>query len=294
MRVTVASCQTPADVDHPDPAPLVAAVREAVAAGARIVVLPELALNGSGFADAAEARAAAETPDGPSVTLFRSLSAESGCVLVAGYAELGEDGEIHNTAVVVDGGEVVDRYRKVHLWGPEARWFTPGRRAPRAVETSVGRVAAMICYDLEIPEWVRLAALSGADVIAAPCNWPVLPRPAGERPLEVIRAQASAGTNKVHVVAADRCGVERGQDWIGGSCIVDASGYLLAGPATAYGASPRPVVLTAELDLAAARDKRLGEWNDAFEDRRPDLYGPLTTRPPRDGIAVDLKDTTPA
>lgn len=277
MRMKAAACQIPADVARPVASHAEAAVREAVATGARLVVLPEQALSGCRFADADEARAAAETLDGPTVSLFRSLSAELDCVLVAGFTEQGAGSQIHNSAVLVDRGEVVDTYRKVHLWGEEARWFTPGDRAPRAVETSVGRVASLICYDLEIPEWVRLAALDGADVIAAPCNWPLLPRPRGERPLEVIRAQASAGTNKVYVVAADRCGIERGQEWIGGSCIVDASGYLLAGPATAEGDPATAVVLTADLDLTVPRDKRLDTFNDAFADRRPDLYGGLTT-----------------
>lgn len=277
MPLKVAACQIPADVHAPVTTHAVTAVREAVAAGARLVVLPEQAVSGCRFADAEEARAAAEGLDGPTVSLYRSLSAELGCVVVAGFTERGTVDDIHNSAVVVDRGEVVHTYRKVHLWGEESRWFTPGDQPPRAVETSVGRVATLICYDLEIPEWVRLAALDGADVIAAPCNWPRLPRPRGERPLEVIRAQASAGTNKVYVVAADRCGVERGQDWIGGTCIADASGYLLAGPATAEGETAGPALLTADLDLAAARDKRLDEFNDAFADRRPELYGGLTT-----------------
>ncbi|GAB2648517.1 nitrilase-related carbon-nitrogen hydrolase [Kribbella swartbergensis] len=275
MDVRVAACQTAADVDRPDSAVVVAAVRRAAAAGARLVVLPEQAVSGCCFHDADEARAAAEPPDGPTVQLLRSLSAEHDCVLVGGYCELGESGQIYNSAVVVDGGEVLHNYRKVHLWGREATWFTPGSQPPAAVDTRAGRIAAMICYDLEFPEFVRLAALDGADIVAAPCNWPLLPRPVTERPLELIKAQASAGTNKVHIVVADRCGAERGTEWIGGSAIIDASGYLLAGAGTPYGATAEEIVLTADLDLASARDKRLGPHNDAFADRRPALYAGL-------------------
>lgn len=278
QSVTVASCQIAADVEHPDRTVAEDAVRTAVSRGADLVVLPEQAVSGCCFRDAAEARTAAEPPDGPTVALFRSLSAELGCVVVAGYCELGSRGEVYNSAVLVEDGEVLHNYRKVHLWGPESEWFTPGSHAPVAVETRAGRVAILICYDLEIPEFARLAALSGADIVAAACNWPLLERPATERPLEVIKAQAAAGTNKVHVVVADRCGVERGTEWIGGSAIVDASGYLLAGPATPYGEDAAPCVLTAVVDLETVRDKSLGPYNDAFRDRRPQLYGELSVR----------------
>lgn len=275
MPITVASCQTFADVDRPDPAHVERAVRAAVARGARLVVLPELAVCGSGFADAEEARAAAESADGPTVQRWRALSAELGCVLVGGYAELGEDGAVYNSAVLIDAGRVRHNYRKVHLWGREAELFTPGSAPPVAVDTDVGRIAVMICYDLEFPEWVRLAALDGAELVAAPCNWPLLPRPAGERPIELTKAQASGAINKVPIVVADRCGIERGTDWIRGSAIIDHSGYLLAR------AEPdeQSVVLTATVDLA--RDKTLGPYNDALADRRPNLYGRLVEAGPR-------------
>ncbi|MCO1653699.1 nitrilase-related carbon-nitrogen hydrolase [Pseudonocardia humida] len=271
--LTVAACQVPARLGTGDTTELVSAVREAAARGARLVVLPELAVCGYAFADAAEARAAAEPLDGPTVALLRDLSAELGCVLVAGLAERGADGAVHNSAVLVEAGRLRASYRKVHLWGREPELFRAGHEPPPVVETAVGRVALMICYDLEFPEWVRIAAQAGAEVVAVPANWPWLARPDGERPLEVLRAQAAAGAYRVHVVVADRCGPERGVDWIGGSVVCAATGYLLAGPATATGATAARTVLTAELDPAAARDKSLGPHNDALADRRPALYG---------------------
>lgn len=77
---------------------------------------------------------------------------------------------------------------------------------------------------------------------------------------------------------AGRCGRERGVDWIGGSPICASTGHLLAGPATPPGGVAAPAVRTAMMDPAAARDKSLGPHNDAFGDRRPDLYG--TPAPP--------------
>lgn len=279
MLITVAACQTFADVDHPDPSHVERAVREAVDTGAGLVVLPELAVCGSCFADAEEARAAAEAPDGPTVELLRGLSAELGCVLVGGYAELGGEGAVYNSAVLVEDGQVRHNYRKVHLWGRETELFTPGSAAPVAVDTKVGRVAVMICYDLEFPEWVRLAALDGADITAAPCNWPLLPRPSSERPIELTKAQASAAVNKVPIVVADRCGAERGTDWIRGSAIIDHSGYVLTRSDPAPGNADQSIVLTASVDLAVARDKSLGPHNHAFADRRPHLYAGLSQAP---------------
>jgi predicted amidohydrolase len=272
MAVTVAACQIPVRLGASDHGPLVAAVREAGSRGARLVVLPELAVCGYVFRDAAEARAAAQDLTGPTVTVLRELSRELGCVLVCGFAEAGEDGAVHNSAVLVEDGEVRLRYRKAHLWDREAELFVPGDAPPPVADTAAGRVAVMVCYDLEFPEWVRLAAQAGAEIVAVPVNWPLLPRPAGERALEVVKAQAAAGTYRVHVVVADRCGRERGVDWIGGSLVCASSGYLLAGPATPEGAVAAPAVLTAELDPAAARDKAIGPRNDALGDRRPGLY----------------------
>lgn len=269
-RVTVAACRIPARIDAPDPAIAERAVREAVAGGARLVVLPELAVCGYAFADASEARAAAEPADGPTVARFAALSAELRCVVVAGFAELGADGRVYNSAVVVEDGLRRAVYRKVHLWDREHTLFTPGDAAPPVVVTAAGRIAPMVCYDLEFPEWVRRAAQDGAEIVAAPVNWPWRPTPGGQDPLEVAKVRAVAGAYRVHVVAADRCGTERGVAWFEAPVIADADGNLLAGPG---GPPPgEPGVLLAALDPAAARDKHLTPHNHVLRDRRPDLY----------------------
>ena len=248
------------------------AVAEAAAAGARLVVLPELCDSGYVFdaADpAAEARGLA-APAAGSVTLrqWRSLAAQHGLVIVGGFCELGADGRLYNSAALVDASGPRAVYRKAHLWDKEKLVFTPGDAAPPVVDTEFGRVAVMICYDLEFPEWVRLAALDGADLIAAPVNWPATAGPPGERPAEVIKAQAAAAANGVFVAVADRCRTERGVSWISGSFIAGPEGYTLAGPVLA----DRPAVLTAACDLPRARDKRLSGDNDLLADRRPELY----------------------
>jgi predicted amidohydrolase len=258
----------------------VTAVAEAARAGARLVVLPELCDSGYVFGDgarpaAAEARGLA-TPAAASPTLrqWRSLAGQHQLVIAGGFCELGADGRLYNSAAVVDASGTRAVYRKAHLWDSEKLVFTPGDAPPPVVDTAFGRVALMICYDLEFPEWVRLAALDGADLIAAPVNWPSVSWPAGERPAEVIKAQAAAATNGVFVAVADRCQTERGVSWISGSVILGPDGYPLAGPVLA----DRPAVLQAGCDLSRARDKRLSGDNDLLADRRTDLYEGLLSQ----------------
>jgi predicted amidohydrolase len=126
----------------------------------------------------------------------------------------------------------------------------------------------MVCYDLEFPEWVRVAALAGADLLCAPTNWPREPRPSDERPAEVVRVQAGASSNRMFIAVCDRCGGERGVEWTSGTAIVGPDGFPLAGPVCA----DEPTTIMARCDLARARDKRTSERNDVFADRRPELY----------------------
>lgn len=230
--------------------------------------MPELASSGYAFTDPAEARRLAEPLDGPFVTALADRSRRFGCVLVAGLAE--RDGErVRNSAVVLDGGELLTVHRKVHPGGSEGAIFTAGDQPVPVVPTSIGRVAPLVCYDLEFGELVQSAARRGAQLLAAPVNWPADGAPpSGERPMDVSRAQAMAAMFRLFVVVADRCGVERGQHWVGGSVIVGPDGYPLAGPAPA----PVPTELWAEMDPTLADDKRLGPHNDVFADRRPEAY----------------------
>jgi predicted amidohydrolase len=204
---------------------------------------------------------------------WRSLAARHDLTIAGGFCELGPGGKLYNSAAIVDASGTRTVYRKAHLWDAEKKIFTPGDDAPPVVELPFGNVGLMICYDLEFPEWVRLAALSGADLIAVPVSWAASgsPAPPGQRSGEVVSAQAAASANGVFIAVADRCGNERGVDWLGGSVILRRGGYPAAGPVC----ENRAAVLTATIDLRLARDKRISELNDLFTDRRPDLYARL-------------------
>ena len=90
--------------------------------------------------------------------------------------------------------------------------------------------------------------------------------------MEVIVALSTAYQNRVAVAVADRCGTERGVEWVGGSVIVDAFGRARAGPPDD---SRSPSTLLADVDLDEARDKRWGDRNDLIGDRRDDVYESL-------------------
>ena len=274
--VTVAACQIRVDVERPSTRQVVEAVERAAGRGAGLVVLPELAVCGYVFDSATEARAAAEDLGGPTTSLLRELSADLGVVVVAGIAEHGADGRLYNTAVVLDGGRLVGSYRKVHLWGEEPEFFDTGDQPPLVVDTAAGRVGVMICYDVEFPEWVRLAAQQGAEILAVPANWPRLAAGPRAEAVEILKVRAAAATYGVHVVVADRCGPERGVDWIGGSVVCGTDGALVAGPSLTDDDLAAPALLIADVVPARARDKRLGPHNDALHDRRPELYGELS------------------
>jgi predicted amidohydrolase len=227
------------------------AVRDAVERGADLIVLPELCTSGYVFADAGEVEAAALTLEASLIREWMAALQGTQAVLVAGVPLREADG-IANAAVMLDADGVLAVYRKVHLWDEERRWFRAGSEPPPVVETRQGRIAMMVCFDLEFPEMVRGVFLQGAEVIAAPTNWPAVDVPAGERQPEVHDAMSSARLSHIFIACCDRGGSERGTTFAGES----------AGATT----------VQADVDLSEARDKSTGRINDVRADRRPDVY----------------------
>jgi predicted amidohydrolase len=249
----------------------VRAIGRAVGAGAEIVVLPELVTSGYVFESVDEAASVAITPDHALFGEWATAAARGPAVVIGGFCELGEDGLLYNSAAVVDASGVLGVYRKAHLWDREKLFFEPGPVAPCVFDTAAGRVGVLICYDLEFPELTRMLALEGAELIAVPTNWPLVERPAGERPPEVIIAMAAARVNRVFIACCDRTATERGQEWTAGTTIIDQSGWVIAN-------QPQEGSATADVDLALARAKTLTDLSDALGDRRPELYGPIAAR----------------
>jgi predicted amidohydrolase len=244
-----------------------AAVRDAVAAGARLIVLPELCNTGYAFESRTEARAAAQPAHGGVLNDWAEAAGPQ-AVVVGGFAEQGDGGTVYNSAAIVDGTGVLAVYRKAHLWDREALIFDRGDDPAPVLDTSIGRIGVMVCYDLFFPEFTRGVALAGADIIVAPTNGPNPTGAPRHDNIGVSIARATAHVNRVFVAVCDRWGTERGIQWAGRSLIADPDGDLLVGPA-----GDRPTRLMADCDLARARDKRWsGTENDAFMDLRPELY----------------------
>ena len=246
------------------------AIARAAAEGARLVVLPELASSGYCFHDPSEARAAAEPVSGPTTRAWQEAAARHDVVVVGGICELDEHDLVRNSAVVIDARGVRGRYRKLHLWGAEPRFFVPGNERPPVVETAIGRVGVGICYDLWFPELTRDLAVRGAQIVAFPANLSASPAQHGLPHLDVVMAMAAAHVNRVHLILADRCGTERGSEWLGAALVLDADGVLLAGPPPGSGEA----IAIADVDPARAISKAWGAHNDLLADRRVDVYGP--------------------
>ena len=199
-------------------------------------------------------------------------------MVVGGFCERGPDGRVFNSSALVDGGGVRAVYRKLHLWADESRWFDAGDQPAPVVETRYGRIGLGVCYDIEFPELTRGLALAGADLIALPANWPRDPRPPDGRPVLHSLAAMTAYLNRVYRgrVRPVRHGAGprvRGRQRDRGPRrrAPRRPGRRTAGTAT----------LIADCDLADARDKRTGERNDAFADRRPAHYAPSLAAPNR-------------
>ncbi|WP_313664674.1 nitrilase family protein [Shinella sp.] len=248
----------------------VALLEEAAEKGAKLAVLPELCNTGYVFESRSELRALAEEiPAGPSTVAWIDAARRLDMHIVAGITE--RDGEVfYNSAVIVGPSGYIGRYRKVHLWGEEALYFTPGDLGFPVFDTLVGKIGCQICYDCWFPESFRLAALQGAELVCVPTNWVPIPGQDPKREaMANILVMAAAHSNSLFIVAADRVGTERGQPFIGQSLIVSHTGWPAAGPAS----SDRQEVLVAEVNLADARRKR--NWNDfnqVLRDRRTDVY----------------------
>lgn len=245
-------------------------IRDAAARGAELIVLPELVSSGYMFHSREEAFALSEAVgDGPATRAWSSLARELDIIVVAGFPERAGD-VLYNAALIALPSGETEVYRKVHLWDEEALYFEPGDLGFPSIATRHGRIGAMICYDGWFPESYRALADQGVDLVCVPTNWVPIP---GQDPhsqaMATILTMAAAHSNGMAVAAADRVGVERGQEFIGQSIIASHTGWPAAGPA----AKDSEELLIADIDVAGLRRARgWGQFNNVLKDRRPDAY----------------------
>lgn len=247
-------------------------LRQAADNQARLIVFPECSLSGYMFSGRDEALPFAETIPGDSTGTLAAACQELDVYAVLGLLER-DGGKLYNSSVLVGLEGIIGTYRKCHRPFLGVDRFVEAGDTPFLVfPTPIGRIGMFICYDIMFPESARVMALQGADILALPTN---LPQGRGEKVIDHV-VSARALENRVHVVAANRVGRERGTSFAGRSKIVDATGETLAQ------ASPdQREIIYGKVDIEAARQKHLtiipGQYEvDYFKDRRPELYGPIT------------------
>lgn len=250
--------------------------RVAAAEGVQLLVLPECVLSGYMYDGRPDALARALRLDGPELAQVAAACRELGQHCVLGYLETTTEGDLYNSAVLIDDeGLIVGNYRKTHLPFLGVDRFTDaGDQPPPVFATRLGAIGIAICYDLRFPEMARLLALGGADIIAQPSTWPYEAAILAEHFVAV-----RACENRVFMVVANRPDAERGGQFMGRSQIVAPSGVRLAEADTSAS-----LLVTARIDLAEAREKRVvtvpGEYEvSLFADRRPELYRSLALPP---------------
>lgn len=217
-----------------------------------------------------------EMPSKPLVPLFERAR-EARVAFHLGYAEKDEAGRYWNTAILVDeDGTLFEKYRKTHLPGVtkpdgvakvfEPYYFRHGDTGFRVFEARKARVGIAICQDRRYGESYRCLGLQGAEVILCGYNTPLYPLALEHNEL-VLRA--GAYENSLFVVGIAKAGVEDGVEFIGGSCIVDPLGQVVARASTT---GDELVAARIDLDQMLPARRR---W-DFFGRRHPEHYGLLT------------------
>ncbi|MCK4506962.1 MAG: carbon-nitrogen family hydrolase [Desulfuromonadales bacterium] len=226
--------------------------------GVKLAVLPEMW--SAGYDYKRLARHAAETPR--VIEALCRHAAELKLVVVGSLPEQ-DGGKIYNTAYVIDQGELVGSYRKLHMFSTmgEDRFLSPGN-STLVVSTSVGRLGIAICYDLRFPELFRKMALEGAEIICLPAEWP---KPRQEPWRTLLRARAME--NQLFVIGTNCCGVQGKLDFFGMSLLLSVRGEVLAE------GGDSDVELIATFDYQEMVDCRA--QIRCYDDRRPEVYGKL-------------------
>ncbi len=266
----------------------IAGIRDAAARGAQLVLLQEL--HTSLYFCQHESTALfdlAENIPGPSTERFGALAKELGIVLVTSLFERRAPGLYHNTAVVLErDGSIAGKYRKMHIPDDpgyyEKFYFTPGDLGFQPIQTSVGKLGLLVCWDQWYPEAARLMALAGADLLLYPTaiGWNPSDEPAEQarqRDAWVTIQRAHAVANGLPVLVANRVGFEpdptaqtSGSQFWGYSFVAGPQGEFLA--AAGDGAE----VLVTDVDLA--RSENVRRWWPFLRDRRIEAYGDLVKR----------------
>ncbi len=230
---------------------------------ADLLVLPELFNTGYVFTSMDEVRALSEEiPDGATTRALLRIAKNNNVYLVAGLAERSGD-RFFNSAVIVSPQGYLGTYRKIHLFFEEKRWFDPGDTPFPVYDMGKYKFGVMICFDWIFPESMRVMSLQGAHII---CHCANLVLPFCQDAMKTRCLE-----NHVFAVTSNRTGTEsrdgRSLRFTGKSQITGPTAEVI------YQAeSETEEVGAVELDLNRSADKQLNEYNNLFQDRRPEFY----------------------
>ena len=268
---------------------LLSSIRQLAAMGAQLVVLPELhdSLYFCQVENVDNFDLAVEIP-GSETAQYAAVARECGIVLVTSMFEKRSTGLYHNTAVVYDtDGSVAGQYRKMHIPDDPAYYekfyFTPGDQGFKPIDTSLGRLGVMVCWDQWYPEGARLMAMSGAQMLIYPT---AIGYESSDTPEEQERQREAwttvqrghAVANGLPVITVNRVGHEpdpsgqtRGIQFWGSSFVAGPQGELL------YRAPSDSEDLQV-IDIDMERSEQVRRWWPFLRDRRIDHYGDLDKR----------------
>jgi predicted amidohydrolase len=223
MRLAVLQMEARAGDVEANLALIEEAAERAAAAGADLLLAPELAVTGYGAGESI--RNLAEPTEGPQARRLGEISARLGIALAAGFAE--RDGAtIWNAALLFDRGRLLQCYRKRQLWGDyEKALFSASDACGEPVEVRGIKAGLAICYDIEFPETARRLALAGAELILVPT---ALPHDGAAPFISEKILPVRAFENQVFVAYADHAGNDGRFNYAGRSCIVAPDGTDLA------------------------------------------------------------------
>lgn len=259
-----------------------AGIAQAAAEGAALVLLQEL--HTSRYFCVREDVAAfdlAEPVPGPTTQALARAAAAHGVVVVGSVFERRTAGVHHNTAVVLErDGRLAGRYRKAHIPDDpgyaEKFYFSPGDSGFEPIDTSVGRLGLLVCWDQWFPEAARLMALAGAELLLYPTAIGFDGRDDDaeqQRQLDawITVQRGHAIANLLPLLACNRVGDEDGNAFWGNSFVAGPQGELLA-----HARADGPETLVADVDLG--RGEQLRRVWPFLRDRRIDAYGDLLRR----------------
>ena len=257
-------------------------IRKVAAEGAELVVLQELH-NGLYFCQDENVNTfdQAEPIPGPSTEFYGQLAKELQVVIVTSLFERRAPGLYHNTAVVMEkDGTMAGKYRKMHIPDDpgyyEKFYFTPGDLGFQPIQTSVGRLGVLVCWDQWYPEAARLMALAGAELLIYPTAIGYDPNDTADEQQRQRMAwqtvqRGHAVANGLPVVTVNRVGEEDGVPFWGTSFVAGPQGELL------YEA-PTDQEAETVVDVDMHRSEQVRRWWPFLRDRRIDAYGKLTSR----------------